>query len=345
MNGIRLENVEMLFLLWSIPVFIGFYIYAGRKRRQALKRFVDAGLLSRIPVHVSPARRRWKAAAVIFAMIFIILAAARPAWNQKPEIVKRRGRDVVFVLDVSKSMLAQDLKPDRLERAKLAISDCLDKLHGDRVALVVFAGNAVVKCPLTLDYGFFRMILNTITTNSVSRGGTKIGDAIRTTLNDVFTDHIKAYKDIILITDGGDHGSFPVQAAKEAGNRGIRLIAIGLGNENEGERIPITDANGQKTFLKYKGKEVWSRLDADTLRKMVNMTPGGRYLNVATGDIDLGSVYQKLVATAPQKQLGSETIKRYEEKFQIFLAVALFLLLLEMAVNDRKKENKDHAAP
>ena len=343
MTGIKLQYIHMLFLLWSIPAFIAIYVYAGQKRRQALNRFIDAGLIDRIHISASSAKRRWKAAAIIVAMVFIILGAARPAWNPKPVTVERRGRDVVFLLDVSKSMLAEDLKPNRLTRAKLGILDCIDVLEGDRVALVAFAGTAAVKCPLTLDYGFFRMMTDTISIGSITRGGTLIGDAIRTTLNEVFDDQVKEYKDIVLITDGEDHDSFPVEAAKLAGEKGVRIIAIGLGDENEGRRIPITNENEKKTFLKYKEKEIWTRLDADTLRKMVNVTPGGKYLNVATGTIDLGKVYQKLIAAADKKDLKSETIKRYEEKFQIFLAVALLLLLVEMAVNDRKKENGNHA--
>ena len=343
MINIKLQNIHMLFLLWSIPVFVGIYIYAGQKRRQALKRFIDARLLEKIQISISPVKRRWKAAILIMAISFIILAAARPAWNPKPETIERRGRDVIFLLDVSKSMLAQDLKPNRLERAKLAILDTIDTLQGDRVALVVFAGNAVVKCPLTLDYGFFRLMLEDVTTDSISRGGTMIGDAVRTTLDEGFDDQVKEYKDIVLITDGEDHDSFPVEAAKRAGERGIRIIAIGLGDENEGHRIPVTNEQGEKTFLKYKGQEVWSKLDADTLRKMVNVTPGGKYLNVATGTIDLGMVYRKLIASAEKKSLKSETIKRYEEKFQIFLAVALFLSLLEITLSDRKKEDHHHA--
>jgi Ca-activated chloride channel homolog len=341
--GIKLQHIHMLFMLWSIPFFIGIYVYAGQKRRNAIQRFIDVGLLGKIHISVSPARRRWKATAIIVAIALIIFAATGPAWNPIPETIERKGRDVVFLLDVSKSMLAEDLKPNRLERAKLAISDCVDMLRGDRVALVVFAGTAVVKCPLTLDYGFFRMMINDVSVESISRGGTMIGDAIRTTLNEVFDDQVKAFKDIVLITDGEDHDSFPEEAAKQAGERGIRIIAIGLGDENEGQRIPLTNDKGEKFFLKHNGQEVWSKLDADTLRKMANVTPNGKYLNVATGAIDLGNVYQNLIVTADKKSLESETIKRYEEKFQIFLAIAIILLLVEMVVGDRKKESDIHA--
>jgi Ca-activated chloride channel family protein len=338
MSTIKLFDIHMLFLLWSIPLFIGAYIYGSQKRRQALKGFIDANLLVRIPNSASPVKRRWKAAALIAAAVFIIIGTARPAWNPKPETIERQGRDVVFLLDVSKSMLAEDLTPNRLERAKLAISDCIDVLQGDRVALVAFAGQTVVKCPLTIDYGFFRMMLDNTSTDSISRGGTMIGDAIRKTIDVVFDDQAKQYKDIVLITDGEDHDSFPIEAAKKAGQRGVRIIAIGLGDENQGRRIPVTNAQGQKTYLKYKGQEIWSKLDAGTLRKMVKATPDGKYFNVATGAIDLGAVYQKLIASAAKKHLKSETIKRYEEKFQIFLGAALILLLVEASVTDRKKE-------
>ncbi len=341
MNGIVIHNINMLHLLWVIPVVLALFLYGWSKKRKALELFIEAGLLDRVNVSIDKNRRYFKAALIIISIAFIVFALARPAWNPKPEKIERRGRDIVFLLDVSKSMLAQDLVPNRLERAKLAISDCVDQLRGDRVALVAFAGTAAIKCPLTQDYGFFKMMLNSINTDSIARGGTMIGDAIRLLLNNVFDDQAKEYKDVILITDGEDQGSFPVEAAKKLGEKGIRLIAIGLGDENEGKRIPIINDKGEKTFLKYKGKEVWSKLDADTLRKMVNVTPGGKYFNVSTGTIDLGTVYKELIAGAKKKELESETIKRYEEKFQIFLCCAFILLCLEFVLSERKREGRD----
>lgn len=337
MSEVRLYSVHMLYLLWVIPFIIGLYFYAGRQRRSAMALFVDAGILDRIRITVSPIRRRWKAALITLALVFLAFALTRPGWNPKPKTIHRRGRDIVFLLDVSKSMLAEDLAPNRLERAKLAIRDCLERVQGDRVALVAFAGSSAMKCPLTLDYGFFRMMLDRVSAESIGRGGTMIGDAIRKTLDDVFDDRQKQHKDIILITDGEDHDSFPVEAAKRAGERGIRILAIGLGDENEGRRIPITDEEGRKTFAKYKGQEIWTKLDADTLRKMANATDGGKYLNVATGAFDLGQIYEELIATAEKKELESKTMKRYEEKFQIFIGVAFALLCCEMAVSERRK--------
>ncbi|MDA1272501.1 MAG: VWA domain-containing protein [Verrucomicrobia bacterium] len=337
MSGVRLHSIEMLLLLWVAPLLAALFYYGAWKRKKALEQFVEAGLLSKIAVSVSSTKRAWKAALIILAAVFVIIGLARPAWNPKPKTIQRQGRDVVFVLDVSKSMLAEDLAPNRLDRAKLAIKDCIERLEGDRVALVAFAGTSAVKCPLTLDYGFFRMMLDGISIDSIARGGTMIGDALRKTMNEVFDDQEKEFKDVILITDGEDHDSFPLEAAKQAGERGIRIIALGLGDENEGKRIPITGENGQPTFMKYNGQEIWTKLDADTLRKMVNATPGGKYLNVATGTIDLGDVYQQFIASAEKRELESKTIKRYEEKFQIFLALAFGLLCLEMVIPERKR--------
>jgi Ca-activated chloride channel family protein len=335
-NELRLLRIEMLHLLWLAPVLAVVFYWAAQRRRRALEGFAESALLAPISNTVSAVRRGWKALLIVVAVVLSAVALARPAWNPIPQQVERRGRDVVFLLDVSRSMLAEDLAPNRLDRAKLAMLDSVERLNGDRVALIAFAGTAVVKCPLTLDYGFFRMALEDVSPESVTRGGTLIGDAIRKALNEVFDDQQKEFKDIILITDGEDHESFPVEAAQEAGTRGVRLIAIGLGNENEGTRIPVTGPDGDRVFLKYNGEEVWSKLDADTLRKMVNTTPGGRYLNVATGAIDLGDVYVKLIANETQREFESRTIERFEEKFQIFLGVAFFLLCIEMFIRDRR---------
>jgi Ca-activated chloride channel family protein len=337
-------NINALGLLWIVPVLVLLFVWAGIGRRRALAAFVDSELLGRIRLTSSPQNRRWKAALVVAAFALIAVSLARPAWNPKPQTVERRGRDIVFILDVSQSMLAEDLAPNRLERAKIAIKDLVDRLEGDRVALVAFAGTSVLKCPLTLDYGFFEMMLDGLEPASVSRGGTMIGDAIRKVLDEAYDDQERKYKDIILITDGEDHDSFPVEAAEEAGQRGVRIIAVGLGDEDQGKRIPITDENGNRSFLTYQGREVWSRLDAETLRRVVNATPGGRYLNVSTGTIDLGAVYGNLIAGEEKREIESLTIKLYEEKFQIFLGFALLLLVVEMLISERRKTTRTNRA-
>jgi Ca-activated chloride channel family protein len=334
MNG-TWYNLAFLHSLWLLPVFCLLFIYAAWKRDHALKMFTGTVLLDKLTANFSRTKRRLKHLLFLLAVLFLILGMARPAWNPVPQTVRREGRDVVFLLDVSRSMLADDLKPSRLERAKLAIDDCLEVLEGDRVALAVFAGNTVVRCPLTQDYGFFRMMLAEVNTDTVSRGGTLIGDALRKVAREIFDQQERQYKDIVLITDGEDHESFPLEAAKTVGEAGIRLIAVGLGDEG-GTPIVITDESGRRDVLRYKGEVVRSRLDSDTLRKMVNATPGGRYLPVATGNIELDKVYKNLIATAAKREIESQTLERHEEKFQIFLGLCLFCLALESVLSERK---------
>jgi len=266
---------------------------------------------------------------VFFTLFFLVIAITRPSWNQQTRTVEKRGRDVVFLIDVSQSMLADDLIPNRLERAKLAIKDAVMTLNGDRVALVAFAGTAVVKTPLTNDYSFFINSVDKLNVNSVSRGGSLIGDAIRYVNNSVLDDKAKAYKDIILITDGEDQESFPVEAARESDKKGIRIIAIGLGDENKGRRIPIKTERGSE-FVTFDGEEVWTRLDADTLRKIAATTEGGQYLNVSTGTFDLAEIYNSLISNSKKIAYEEDSITIYEERFQFFLFVSVILVAISL---------------
>jgi Ca-activated chloride channel family protein len=329
----------VLWLLFLIPaVLVPAYLWCFRKKASVLKALASAEMLKEINISVSVKKQILKAFLVICAFVIIIIALTQPRWNARPLEIKGRGRDVCILLDTSRSMLAEDIKPSRLERAKIEITDLLEQLAGDRIAVVTFAGSSAIKCPLTQDYAFVRMAAADISTESTSRGGTAIGDAIRKATEEVFDKQSREYKDIILITDGEDHDSFPVEAAQKAAQEGIRIIAVGLGDENEGSRVPITGPDGQKTFLKYKGQEVWSKLDADTLRKVAAETPGGRYIGVEPGTtLDLGEIYRELVASAEKRELESATMIVYDERFQIFLVIGIVLLVCEVLISERKK--------
>ena len=335
----NLGNYKALWLLFAVPVIlIPAYLWCFRQKFRTLRILASSDMLKKINITVSLKRQIFKAVLLILAFTFIVIALTEPKWNPKTQKIKRQGRDVCILLDTSRSMLAKDIKPSRLERSKIAIRDLLETLQGDRIAIVTFAGNSTVKCPLTQDYAFVRMVLADISTESTNRGGTMIGDAIRKATEDVFDKQSREYKDIILITDGEDHDSFPVQAAEKAATEGIRIIAIGLGDEDQGSRIPITGPNGEKTFLKYNGQEVWSKLDADTLRKMVYATDGGKYLSVTPGTtLDLGQIYEELITSAQKRELESTTMMTYDEKFQIFLAFGLILIIWEYLISERKK--------
>ncbi len=325
-----------LFLL-VFPV-IPAYLWCFWRKRKTLNILAQTDLLETINPFASLSRQVFKSCLLIAAFASIVLALTRPAWNPTPREVKRKGRDVVILLDTSRSMLAEDIKPNRLERAKLAIGDLMETIRGDRIGIITFAGSASVKCPLTQDYPFVRMALDQISTESAPRGGTNVGDVIRKAVNDVFDQQVKEYKDIVLITDCDDlEESFPVQAAEKAGQEGIRIIAVGLGNPNEGARIPVIESNGTKTFLKYQGQEVWTKLDEQTLRQIAAATPGGAYIPVETGTFDLGQIYNDLVFSAQRRELESTTVLEYDEKFQVFLALALILIVTEGFVSERKR--------
>ena len=257
------QSLNMLNWLWVLPVFVLMFVYAGVMRRRGMATFAALGMQERLLKNVSFVRRRWKQVMILAALCLTVLALARPAWNPVAREVSRKGRDVVFVLDVSRSMLADDLQPNRLERAKIAIGDCLDVLEGDRVALVVFAGTAMVRCPLTVDYGFFRMMLADVEPRSVGRGGTKIGDALRLVMKEVFDNQEKQFKDVVLITDGEDQDSFAVQAAEALGKASVRLLAVGLGDEVNGTPILVTGEDGSRDFIKNKGEVVRNKLDGE----------------------------------------------------------------------------------
>ena len=326
------------FLFAVLFVLVPAYIWCFTRKRQMLKTLAQANLLSKINPSVSLNKQIFKAVLLIVGCVSIIIALTEPKWNPKPKKVKRSGRDIVILLDTSRSMLAEDISPSRLERAKIAINDLMATLRGDRIAIVTFAGNTTVKCPLTQDYTFVRMALDDIDTESTTRGGTMIGDAIRKATKELFDEKTSKYKDIVLITDGDDHESFPVPAAEAAGKEGIRIIAIGMGDEIQGSRIPITDASGKKTFVKYQGEEVWSKLGGDTLRQVAYATDQGKYLAVEPGTtLDLGQIYEDLIASAQKRELESLATMKYDEKFQVFLAFAIILIICEALISERKK--------
>lgn len=328
--------------LIAAPVVLGILVYASWRRATLLRRFLGDGLAhpAAAPLASSSAKRWIKAACATLAVAALALALARPGTNPTPQKVEHSGRDVVILLDVSRSMLATDLKPNRLERAKILIRDLLESARGDRVAIIAFAGSSVIRCPLTTDYSFARLSLDAITPDAVAKGGTLIGDAIRSALNDLFKEGDDRFRDIILITDGEDHESLPVQAAQEAGKRGIRIIAIGLGSEMEGVTIPADPARASSPsgdVMTYQGHEVRTRLDTKSLRDIADASKEGVFLNVGIGNIQMDKVYRTLVERAERRELDSTERVKYTELFQIALGACLALLALESLIGERRR--------
>jgi Ca-activated chloride channel family protein len=243
----------------------------------------------------------------------------------------------MILLDVSRSMLAQDVVPNRLERAKLDLADLVHAIQqdgGHRMGLIAFAGRASLQCPLTLDYAFFLEQLKAVGPHTVGRGGTVIGDAIRQALQG-FATLGHNYKDIILITDGEDHDSFPLEAAKAAAARQVSIYTIGIGDASHGAPIPASPADGTSRYMQYQGQEVRSRMQANLLREIAHVT-GGAYVPAGTRLVALDRLYTEFIAPKARRELDVTKRERQVHRYQWFVAAALALLLLDMLVGERR---------
>ena len=331
------SNLKYAHFFWLVPLLIIFYIWTFRSRKKALETFAQRHLVSMLTSTVNWRGQKLKAMLKVLAACFLIFALIGPRWGAQWHEIKRQGIDIIVAIDTSKSMLAQDVKPNRLERSKFAVEDLLNLLQGDRIGLVAFAGGSFLQCPLTLDYGAFTIALNAIDTGVIPRGGTSIGSAIRTAIT-AFEGKAKKYKALILITDGEDHEGDPVKAAEEAAKQGIKVFCVGVGTR-EGELIPMVDENGNMGFLKDReGQVVKSRLDETTLQKVALTTSGG-YVRASGAEYGLDVIYNEKIATMEKKELESKLQKRYEERYQIPTAIALGLLCLGAFLSERRRRS------
>ena len=335
MQVLRFENPDLLYLLWGVIPLVLFFVWVVRYKKNLLKRFGNPDLLSKLMQSFNSGRRNLKMALLTLSYIFFVIALANPQIGTKLEDVKREGVDIIVALDVSASMQAEDIKPNRLEKAKHEVSKFLDLLQGDRIGLVAFAGIAHVQCPLTLDYSAARLFLNIIDTDLIPEPGTAIGSAIRTAVK-AFNTEERKHKVLILITDGEDHESEPLEAAKEAEQEGVIVYTIGIGSP-QGVPIPIYNQYGTQTGFKKdrSGSVVTTKLDVVTLQKIAYQT-GGKYYLASGGEAELDEVYDE-ISRLEKKELVSKQFSQYEDRFQIFLALGLFFLLAEILIPERKK--------
>ncbi|MDD5506459.1 MAG: VWA domain-containing protein [Candidatus Omnitrophica bacterium] len=311
-----------------------FYYWAAKARKAALEKFAQKELLNELLSRLDYRKRFLKLPLMFLAISLMLFALMRPQWGFHWEEVKRRGVDILIALDTSKSMLAEDVKPSRFERSKLAIKDLARNLKGDRIGLIAFSGNAFLQCPLTLDYGGFLLSLDNTGIDSIPKGGTSITSAIKEALRS-YKGGQKKYKVLIIITDGEDHEGAPEQAAEEAKKEGIKIFCIGIGTK-DGELIPVTDEAGKKSFLKdSQGNVVKSRLDETSLQKIA-LNTGGVYIRATNVEFGLELIYRERIAKMEKRELEAKMNRHYEERFQVFLWLALFLLLLECFVSDKK---------
>ncbi len=329
----RFGEPGYFYLLWSLIPLIFFVLWGMKKKQQLTQKFCG-NLLSAQLVHPGVEKqRRNKTVFIVLAILFLLLALTRPRWGYHWEDLHQRGVDVIVALDVSSSMLAEDIKPNRLERAKRKISDLLDMMQGDRIGLIAFAGTAFVQCPLTLDYSAARIFLSAIDTQLIPTQGTAIGNAIETAVK-AFRTQDKKSKALILITDGEDQTGKALAAAKTAKDQGVKIYAIGIGGEI-GAPLPNPFADGG--FRKnQQGEVILSKLDEAILQKIALAT-GGSYVRSVTGDIDLKAIYNDQIKKyIEKKELKQERRKIWQERFQWFIFIALFFLALETWLAEKK---------
>ncbi len=334
MNGaFRFADNTLLIGLLAIPVLIFvFYIVRALYTRK-LRSWADDNLLARLVPEVSGVRTVLKFSIVIVSLGLMIIAIARPQFGTKLSEVKRKGVEIVIALDVSNSMLAEDIQPNRLENAKMAISRLIDRLENDKIGLIVFAGDAYVQMPVTTDYSAAKLFLNSISTQIIPKQGTALGAAINMGMRS-FSPEVDKSRAIVIITDGENHEEGAEEAAKEAFAAGIRVHTIGIGSP-QGVPIPVIGANGFKEFRKdYEGNVIISKLNEDLLRNM-SAAAGGVYVRANASRTGLNTVLDEMNKMEKQ-EIQMKVYSEYEEQFVYYAGFALLLLLIDTFVSTRK---------
>jgi Ca-activated chloride channel homolog len=332
MQLFRFANPEFLYLLLLLPVIILLWILNEYRKRRAMERFGKIEMVKKLIPELSKIRPALKFILQLAGLSLGIIILARPQFGSRLKDVKRQGVEVIIALDVSNSMLAEDIQPNRLERAKQAISKLVESLENDRIGLIVFAGNAYTQIPVTTDYISAKMFLSTISPDMVPQQGTAIGSAIDLGMRS-FSPGTGKSKALIIITDGENHEDDPVTKAKEAAAAGVIIYTIGIGS-SEGVPISIT-TNGRTDYLKDRdGNTVITKLD-ENLLKDIAMAANGRYVKANNSSTGLEEIYNE-IKKLKKENLEGKMFTEYNEQFQIFAGMALFILLIDFMIMDRK---------
>lgn len=338
MNDFEFGEPGRLLWLWALIPLSLVFVFAARKARARREALLSRTFFERLATTRTTGAEVTRLVFLMIGLCALLLALARPRFGFRLEEVRRRGADLVIAIDVSRSMLSRDVPPSRLERAKMYVRDLLDATRGDRVALVAFAGKAVPLCPLTVDHGFFTSALDDISPDSAPRGGTAIGDAIRTSV-DLLERDPERDAAIVLITDGEDHESFPLEAAAVARERGVKIFSVGIGDPGEGAKVPGKDAG----VMSFEGKEVVSKMDESLLTQIAFETSGA-YVPARTGTYNLGQVYTDHLEKLRAAELSTEKRRRFVEQFQWFAAFGLVFLVMSRILDSSRRRTAVVAA-
>jgi len=330
------EDPNLLWLLLVAPPALGlFFWWRERSRQRVVAQFIQARLLSALTVGISPRRRKIRHTLLVLAVAFLIIALARPQYGFDLQEVEQSGLDIVVAVDTSKSMLAQDIVPDRLERGKMAALELMQNANSDRLGLLAFAGEAFLECPLTVDDTAFEQSVQGLDVNSVSQGGTGIANAIDTALT-AFKEN-GHYKTLILLTDGEDNvnEAAALESAQNAAKAGLKIFTVGIGT-TEGALIRVTGPDGNSDYIRdASGNVVKTHLNETLLRQIADAT-GGFYLPLRGADT-MDVLYDRGLSPLPRSQGVGRMIRHYHEQFQWPLSVAILLLVAEILLPERKK--------
>jgi Ca-activated chloride channel family protein len=322
---------------------VGLFIRFDRRREADLTKLIHPRFRQRLTEGFSPGMRNLKRGLWLIAVLLVFTAVARPQKGYEWREVKRKGIDILFAVDTSRSMLADDLTPNRLERARLGIIDFVSHLEGDRVGLIPFAGSAFALCPLTLDYEAFRESLNALNTDLIPRQGTDLASAIKEAER-LFKENGNNHRVLVLLTDGEDLQGDVIDAAKAAAKNGMAIYTIGVGSP-EGSTIPLVMRNGRKDFVRDEtGKIVRTTLDESTLKKIATET-NALYVPLGRGAEGLNTIYQEKLRLVPKSEMDQRMERIPLERFEWPLGAAILLLLLEFFITDRRRVKKVRSLP
>jgi Ca-activated chloride channel family protein len=332
MELFRFANPGNLYLLLAVPVVVAVWIYRRSLSKKLIRRLGQESLVTQLMPERSVSRPLLKHLLLIISYSMLVVATARPQYGARMEEVKKEGVEVIIALDVSNSMLATDIRPDRLERSKQAIERMVEVLENDRIGLVVFAGDAYIQLPLTADYTSAKMFLSAIGPDIVPKQGTAIGAAIDLGIRS-FSPQNTESRAMIIITDGENHEDDPISAAEAAKQAGVTIYTIGIGSP-EGAPIPL-NAGGRTEFLKDRdGNTVITKLDEKVLQEIASST-GGKYIRATASGLGLNEIYAD-IGKMKKGDTGGKVFTEYNDQFQYFAGAAFLLLLIEYLIMERK---------
>ena len=326
----KFANPEYFYLLVFVPIILAIYIYSNYKRKKNLKLYGDEDLIKNLMPDVSSIRPNVKFYLTLLAMVLMVITIARPQFGSKKETVTRQGIEAIIALDISNSMLAEDIAPNRLEKAKNIVSRLIDRLNNDKVGLIVFAGDAFVQLPITNDYISAKMFLESITPELISRQGTDVGGAINLAMKS-FTPNEGVGKAIIIITDGENHEGGAETAAEEAHKKGMNVFLLGVGSP-EGAPIPL---NGGKDYRRDKqGNVVVTKLNEEMAQKIAQ-AGNGAYIRVDNTN-NAQKILEKEIDKLAKADVTTEVYTEYNEQFEFIAIIVLLLLVVESAIQTGK---------